>query len=215
VTPARATESADPDSARWLRSLRAGGAEQEAALGRLHTLLLKVAHAEVRRRRPQHRIDGPELDDLAHQAAGDALVAITAKLDRFRGDSRFTTWALKFVILEVSKALGRHYWRRPGSERMDEDWDRLPDRFGFDVHEQVEWQELLGALRRAIDDDLTDRQRRIFVAIVLNGVPLDALVIELGTNRNAIYKVLFDARRKLRTALVAGGHLPPDTVTPT
>ena len=71
-----------------------------------------------------------------------------------------------------------------------------------------------GALHRAVDEVLTDRQREIFVAIVLNGVPLDALVAELGTNRNAIYKMLFDARRKLRAALVANGHLDTETQRP-
>jgi RNA polymerase sigma-70 factor (ECF subfamily) len=92
-----------------------------------------------------------------------------------------------------------------------EDWDRLPDRFGFDPAQESESREFVIAVRRAVDDTLTERQRRIFVAIVVNGVPLDALVVELGTNRNAIYKTLFDARRKLRAALVANGYIDPST----
>ena len=88
-----------------------------------------------------------------------------------------------------------------------EDWDRLPDRFGFDPAHQAEWRDLLAALRRAVATELTPRQREVFVAIVLNEVPLDTLVAELGSNRNAVYKVLFDARRKLRAALAAGGYL--------
>jgi RNA polymerase sigma-70 factor (ECF subfamily) len=91
-------------------------------------------------------------------------------------------------------------------------WDRLPDRFGFDPARQAEWRDLLAALRRAVDAELTPRQREVFVAIVLNDVPLDALVAELGSNRNAIYKMLFDARRKLRTALAANGYLGHDTL---
>jgi RNA polymerase sigma-70 factor (ECF subfamily) len=91
-----------------------------------------------------------------------------------------------------------------------EDWDRLPDRFGLDPGEQAQWHDLLGALRRAVEQELTDRQRQVFVAIVVNAVPLDALVIELGSNRNAIYKVMFDARRKLRAALAANGYLDID-----
>jgi RNA polymerase sigma-70 factor (ECF subfamily) len=89
----------------------------------------------------------------------------------------------------------------------EEDWDRLPDRFGLDPAEASEWGALVTALRAAVDRDLTAHQRRIFVAIVLNGVPLDALVAELGSNRNAIYKALFDARRKLRASLVDNGLL--------
>jgi RNA polymerase sigma-70 factor (ECF subfamily) len=124
--------------------------------------------------------------------------------------SRFTTWACKFVILEVSAKIGRHFWRNPGVRLEAEDWDQLPGRFGFDPAAEAEWRDLLAALRRAVDEELTARQRRVFVAIVLNDVPLDTLVIELDSNRNAIYKTMFDARRKLRAALVANGYLRDD-----
>ena len=183
------------------------GPAREAALARLHEMLVRIARGEVGRRAPRLRLAGPELDDLAYQAAADALIAITGKLGQFRGESRFTTWAYKFVIFEVSAKIGRHFWRHPDVRLDAEDWDRLPDRFGFDPAHEAEWRDLLAALRRAVDDELTARQRRIFVAIVLNGVPLDALVIELASNRNAIYKTLFDARRKLRAALAANGYV--------
>jgi RNA polymerase sigma-70 factor (ECF subfamily) len=91
-----------------------------------------------------------------------------------------------------------------------EDWDRLPASFGFDPAQEAEWRDLLAALRRAVDEELTARQRRVFVALVLTGVPLDALVIELASSRNAIYKTMFDARRKLRAALAANGYLHDD-----
>src|SRR5215469_12983650 len=201
----------DPESAGWLSALTGIGAEREAALERLHGLLVRIACGEVRRRGPRLQITGPELDDLAYQAAADALVAITSKLGQFRGESRFTTWAYKFVIFEVSAKVGRHFWRNPGVRLDAEDWDRLPDRFGFDPAQQAEWHDLLGALRRAVNQELTARQRKIFVAIVLNAVPLDALVVELGSNRNAIYKALFDARRKLRAVLAANGYVSDDT----
>ena len=86
----------------------------------------------------------------------------------------------------------------------------MPARFGFDPAQEAEWRDLLVALRRAVDEELTARQRSVFVAIVLNGVPLDALLIELASNRNAIYKTLFDARRKLRAALAANGYIGED-----
>jgi len=200
----------DPDSAEWLRALAGTGPQRETALARLHELLVRIAWAEAGRRAPRLRLAGPELDDLAHQAAADALIAITAKLGQFRGESRFTTWACKFVIVEVSAKIGRHFWRHPGVRLGAEDWDRLPGRFGFDPAEEAEWRDLLAALRRAVDEELTARQRRVFVALVLDGMPLDALVVELGSNRNAIYKTMFDARRKLRAALVANGYLRDD-----
>ncbi len=205
----------DAESAAWLRQLGSTGPQREAALARLHDLLVRIAHGEVRRRAPRLRIAGPELEDLAYQAAADALVAITGKIGQFRGESRFTTWAYKFVIFEVSAKIGRHFWRHPAVPLDAEDWDRLPDRFGFDPAQQAEWLDLLAALRRAVNEDLTPRQREVFVAIVLNDVPLDALVLELASNRNAIYKVLFDARRKLRAALDAGGYLHAGPARPT
>ena len=170
----------DADSAEWLRVLADAGPRREAALARLHELLLRIARGEVRRRGPRLQITGPELDDLAHQAAADALIAITGKIGQFRGESRFTTWAYKFVIFEVSAKIGRHFWRHPSVPFDAEDWDRLPGRFGFDPAQEAEWRDLLAALRRAVDERLTARQRRVFVAIVLNGVPLDTLVLEMA-----------------------------------
>jgi len=208
--PPAAMPRLDPDSAGWLQMLAGTGPAREAALARLHEMLVRIARGEVGRRAPRLQLTGPELDDLAHQAAGDALIAITGKLGQFRGESRFTTWAYKFVIFEVSAKIGRHFWRHPDVRLDAEDWDRLPARFGFDPAEETEWRDLLAALRRAVDEELTARQRRVFVAIVLNGVPLDALVIELASNRNAIYKTLFDARRKLRAALAANGYIGED-----
>lgn len=191
-----------------MQGLRSTAPERESALARLHGLLLRAARHEVHRRGESLQLRGPELEDLANQAADDALMAITMKVDGFRGESRFTTWAYKFVMFEVSTKLARHFWRTTTVPLEQEDWDRLPDRLGVQPHERAEWRELLAALRRAVEDDLTDHQRRVFVAIALNGVPMDAVALELGANRNAIYKALFDARRKLRASLAANGYLP-------
>jgi RNA polymerase sigma-70 factor, ECF subfamily len=208
---AASARTMDPESAEWVRRLAASGRECDAAKADLHALLLRFARSQANRRAPRFHVTGPEIDDLAHQATADALLAITAKVSDFRGESRFTTWAFKFVLLEVSSKLGRHFWREAAPAYDAEDWDRLPARFGLDPAQESEWRDLMAGLRQAIDATLTDHQRRLFVAIVLNGVPLDALVEKLGTNRNAIYKALFDARRKLRVALVANGYLDDST----
>ena len=197
----------DDETAQWLLALGGAGPVRELALARLHDLLLRIARAELGRRAGRHAITGPELDDLAHQSADDALLAVTAKLGQFRGESRFTTWAYKFVVLEVSSKLGRHFWQRPAVVFDAADWDQLPDRFGTSPADHAERQDLAAALRRAVEEELTERQRRVFVAIVVHGVPLDALVVQLGSSRNAIYKTMFDARRKLRAALAAKGYL--------
>jgi RNA polymerase sigma-70 factor (ECF subfamily) len=197
----------DPESRRWLKTLDEGSPSRDEALAELHQLLLRAAHAELGRRRGRHPLAGPELEDLAHQAAHDAMLGIVNKLGQFRGESRFTTWAYKFVILEVSSKLGRHFWQRPTVRLEGAEWDRLPDRFGVSPHDHAAQAELVTALRRAVSDELTEHQRRVFVALVVDGVPLEALAIELGSNRNAIYKTMFDARRKLRAALVTNGHM--------
>ncbi|MGH2936607.1 MAG: sigma-70 family RNA polymerase sigma factor [Solirubrobacterales bacterium] len=195
----------DSESAVWLAEL--GGSEREDAARRLHEWLLRITRGEVNRRRSRLGFGGPELEDVAMQAASDATIAVLGKLDDFRGESRFTTWAAKFAILEVSNKVGRHQWRRDTVHLDPEAWDRMPERFGLGPGREAETRELLAALRAAVETELTERQRRVFEAIVMNEVPLDVLVVELDSNRNAIYKMLFDARRKLRMALVANGYL--------
>lgn len=197
----------DAESREWLRLLDAGacGADRRIAIERLHDVLLRVARREVRRRHTA--IAGTELDDIAQQAASDATLSILGKLDSFRGESRFTTWAYKFVILEVSNKLGRHYWRNPPVALDTEEWNRLPERFGIDPSEHAEAAELSAAIRHAVEATLTERQRQMFVAIVVQGIPLDALVDKLGVSRNAVYKTIFDARRKIREFLVTNQYL--------
>jgi hypothetical protein len=102
-----ANTTLDDESESWLRDLSASGARRAIGQRRLHELLLRVAQHELNRRAPRTLVTGPEADDLTHQAAADAMVAILAKLPTFRGESRLTTWAYRFVILEVSTKLGR------------------------------------------------------------------------------------------------------------
>jgi RNA polymerase sigma-70 factor (ECF subfamily) len=196
----------DTESARWVDRLSAQGRARELAVRDLHDLLLRAARREVRRRGAGTAVSGRELDDLATQAADDATYAVLGKVDQFRGESRFTTWAYRFVVLEVSHKIGRHFWRQPRAELTEEDWNRLPDRLGAPPDHVAEVRELSRAVRRAVDD-LTDHQRRIFEAAVLQGVPLEALAVRHDTTRNALYKTLFDARRKIRAHLVANGYL--------
>jgi RNA polymerase sigma-70 factor (ECF subfamily) len=199
----------DPDSAEWLASLRSAGRKQDRAHRRLHDLCIRAARTEVNRRRGRIRISGPELEDLAEQAAADAMVAVIAKLETFRGESRFTTWVYKFVIFEVSTKIGRHFSRHETVAFEPEEWERLETDPDDDPAASGERRELVRQLRRAIEEDLTPHQHRIFEAVVLQGIPLDQLAVELDTNRNALYKTVFDARRKLRVALAANGYLDP------
>jgi RNA polymerase sigma-70 factor (ECF subfamily) len=194
----------DEASRRWVECLRRDHPRHHETVEKLHGALRRAALHELHRRRGP--LSGPEFEDVAQQCADDAVVNVLAKLDEFRGLSRFTTWAYKFVIFEVSSKLARHAWQRhpPSAEELT--FEQLPDALATSPGEQAERREQLAALTRAIERDLTPRQREVFTAIALNDVAIDVLALQLGTNRNALYKNLFDARRKLRACLAQAGH---------
>jgi RNA polymerase sigma-70 factor (ECF subfamily) len=208
-TSAAVARSAAGDAAsrRWVEHLHRDHPRHDQAAARLHDVLQRAAHHELHRRRGRlDGLSGPELDDVAQQCADDAMVKILARLDDFEGRSRFTTWAYKFVIFEVSGKVARHAWQRHPPSAQELTWEHLPDRLAPRPGEQAERREQLSALTTAIREDLTPRQREVFVAIALNDVPIDVLAVQLQSNRNALYKNLFDARRTLRASLAAAGH---------
>lgn len=173
--------------------------------------MLRVARREAARRSGPPRPGGPDPDDLAGRAVADALRAITADLGAIHGDSRFTTWAAKYAVAAVAAAAARAGARRyeaPGQQADDSGWGRLPGRLGLAPRERTGWDEFAAALRRAVEEDLSDEQRRVFMAVTLDGVGAAVLATGLGSSRGAIYKALFDARRRLRARLAADGHDP-------
>ena len=207
VEPARTAAASpslpllDDESRAWLRDLRSAGTAKDEAVAKLHALLLKAARFEVGRRRAAlPYVRGDDFDDLAVQAADDALVSILARLDDFRGLSRFTTWAYKFALLEAAVKLRKRAWQGREVPLEPESWDVISNvAAGPEV--EAEQGELLAAIKDAIDEILTPHQRLVLVSLALNGVPIDVLADRLGTTRGALYKTLHDARRKLRAHL--------------
>jgi len=199
----------DVESSAWLRRLRGDGPERERALSDLRALLLRAARFEVNRRRAAmaQALAGDE-DDIAQQSADDALVAILSKLDHFRGDSRFTTWAYKFALLEAAVKVRRRAWQEREISLEPEHWNLIGDHRAT-PEETVQTGELVQAVRDAIEHELTPHQREILIAITINDVPIDVLAERLNTNRGALYKTLHDARRKLRARLCAQGFNLP------
>jgi RNA polymerase sigma-70 factor, ECF subfamily len=189
----------------WVDALRDEGPRRDAAIARLHELLLRAARFEVNRRQATlPHLRGGSLDDLAVQSADDALVAVLAKLDDFRGDSRFTTWAYKFALLEAAVRLRRLSWQGREVPLEPAAWERL-DAGPSSPQAGAETHELLAAVRGAIDTELTPHQREVLVAVALNEVPIDVLADRLGSTRGALYKTLHDARQKLRRHLADQG----------
>jgi RNA polymerase sigma-70 factor, ECF subfamily len=190
----------DVASREWLRSLRAGGPTRDETVERLHALLLRAARYEAARRWRHMPHVRDELEEIAHEAAGDALISVLARLDDFRGESRFTTWAYKFAVLETAVKLRKRAWQGRELPLEPEAWDLFASAT-FAPDAAVEQSELLSALQTAVADVLTPHQRQVFVAVVLNGVPIDVMADRLDTTRGALYKTLHDARRKLREQL--------------
>jgi RNA polymerase sigma-70 factor (ECF subfamily) len=205
VTPSR-MESRPPaaagDDAAWIVALRR---RDGAAILRLHELLVRAARFEVSRRRASLSfVRGEELDDLAMQAADDALVAVLAKLDDFREASRFTTWVYKFALLEAGVRVRRRAWQNREVVLDAEAWKGFAEAAdGPDV--AAERRELLSAIGECIGGELTPHQRQVLVALAIDGVPIDVLAERLATTRGALYKTLHDARRRLRRRLVERG----------
>jgi RNA polymerase sigma-70 factor, ECF subfamily len=197
--------AAAPPGEEWHLDLNAEGIRGEDAVARLHGLLLRAARFEVFRRAgslPQ--LSAVELDELAQDAADDAAVSVLRRLDDFRGESSFRTWAYKFALLEASMKVRRRVWRDREVTLEPEQWESLAH-LGPGPDDDAESAALLEAVREGIRTALTPRQRQVLVSAVLEGVPIDVLAERLGSNRNALYKVLHDARRRLRDHVAAAG----------
>lgn len=196
----------DTESRAWLETLRAGAPRRAEAMAELHSLLLRAARFEVARRRVfMPHVDSAELDDLAIQSADDALVLILAKLDEFRGNSRFTTWAYKFALLEAAVKLRRRPWQEREIPVEPATWAEFTA-LAQSPEDNVVNSELLTAVIQAIRSELTPHQREVLVAVAVGGVPIDVLAERLGSSRGALYKTIHDARQKLRRKLAADGH---------
>jgi RNA polymerase sigma-70 factor (ECF subfamily) len=195
----------DAESRAWVLGLRAEGARRDETSRRLHEMLLRAARFEINRRRAFHpHLRGGDLDDLAHQAADDALFAILGKLDGYRGESRFTTWAYKFALLEAAVKLRRRAWQGREVPLEPEHWSVIASRAESPASE-AESHELLGSIGAAIETELSPHQREVLVAVALNDVPIDVLAERLNTTRGALYKTIHDARKRLRSHLADAG----------
>ena len=195
----------DSASRRWLDRLAGDGTERDDAIAELHELLLRAARFEVNRRSARHpHLRGGEEGDIAQQSADDALMAVLRKLDDFRGESRFTTWAYKFALYEAAANIRRRAWQGRELPIEADAWQRVGDARSGPARD-AETKDLLAAIRQEIESSLSPRQREVLIALALNEVPIDVLAERLNTTRGALYKSLHDARKSLRSALAKRG----------
>jgi RNA polymerase sigma-70 factor (ECF subfamily) len=183
-------------------------------MSKLHQMMLRASRHQVWRMRSSLAGVGNErLEEIANQAADEAMMAVLTKLSTFQGRSRFTTWAYKFAILQSATEVRRYAWQNREVELND----AAPImEAGPSPASYAEASDLVSAVRLAIDAALTPHQRRVTIALLVDDIPIDVLAQRLGTNRNALYKTVHEARSRLRAHLIDSGHLastPPQAGT--
>jgi RNA polymerase sigma-70 factor, ECF subfamily len=190
----------------WLRALRASGVEQEEALKDLRQKFLHIFRTYLGKSQGDRRaLSSEEARQLAEDCAQEALLKIQDKLGSFRGESQFTTWATTVAIRVLLQELRRRRWKDL-SLRYSHIGDHPPDwpiddPKSQDPERALQQDEVWQIVKRIIEEELTARQRYVLVANVFQGMPLDLIADRLGTNRDNVYKVLHDARKKLQRCL--------------
>ena len=196
------------DDQQWLEGLSGTGALHERTCEELHEILFRAARREARQRGLGLRVAGPDLDDLACQAASDALLLVIGKVGDFRGESRFTTWATRFVVYQVTAKLTQHVRRRRSSASLPpEAWEELPAAHTSPDLE-AEARDLARVVLQGVDAHLTAGQRTVLLGLARGATPA-ALAGELELNANAVHQTMFRARRRLRHHLISQGYLAP------
>jgi RNA polymerase sigma-70 factor, ECF subfamily len=194
----------------WLRALRADGIEQEDALKDLRERLLigmRAYLADDRGYRSALALE--DTREIVEDCAQEALLIIRQKIDAFRGESRFTTWATTIAIRLLLGELRRRKWKQVSIEysKIGHNFPDRPIEALESANPEIALQqdEVWSLLKRIVEKDLTSRQRFVLIASAFQGMPLDLIADRLGTNRDNVYKILHDARKKLKRCLTKRG----------
>lgn len=196
----------------WLRELQSKDAEQAAAIADLRAMLLRAALYSLNHiNAGLGHLGRDEIEQLAEDCAQDALLAVLKHLREFRGDSRFTTWAYKFAVNFALVTARRERGKNVSLDTLLEnsdlpEWPIKEERAANNPDRAAQQEEIWATMREVIEREMTERQWQAIKAIIFDDVPMDELVRHWKTNRNAIYKLLHDARRKLKSHLEARGY---------
>jgi RNA polymerase sigma-70 factor (ECF subfamily) len=196
----------------WLQQLTTNGSDRDAAISDLRELLLRAALYFFSRNLGDFQgVGQEEILQRAEDCAQDALIAVLDHLSDFRGDSKFTTWAYKFAINIAMVSARRERWKWVSLDALAADEGNSIDKLLQDIsavippEQSVLQSEVQRIIQDVISNDLTGKQRQVLVLMLIHDVPLDEVVRHFGSNRNAVYKLLHDARRKLKSSLAANG----------
>lgn len=200
-----------PADDEWVGRLSATGAVRDQAVQHLHAVMLRATRHRVSRMPEAVDLGAVRREEIAHAAADEATLSALGRLETFEGRSRFTTWAYKFGILSAGVEMRRAVWR--DRDVRLHDVSEPTERPATSPESWAEGHDLARAVADAMSNVLTEHQRRVAVALLVDGVPIDVLADRIGSNRNAVYKTLHDARRRLRAHLEDQGYTPEGTTT--
>jgi RNA polymerase sigma-70 factor (ECF subfamily) len=197
----------------WLQDLNSSGMSRDAAIADLREILLRATLYFFSRNLGDFGgLSHDEILQRAEDSTQEALIAVMNHLQEFRGDSKFSTWVYKFAINMALKAARRERWRGVSLDELYDteagafsEWLMWGESGGTAPEKSAVQDELREIIRNVIENDLTDKQRYVLLLIVFKEIPMDEVVRHLGSNRNAVYKLLHDARRKLKSSLQARG----------
>ncbi len=198
----------------WVSELRLAGPAREAALADLRTIIVSGLRFAL-----TNWLDtnGPAFDSLAEDVAQETLLKVLAHLDSFEGRSRFTTWTHKIAVRVALTELRRRRWKDVSLDNLleTEQGEANPDMArdsGPGPETMAERTEILSRLQHMLDEELTEKQRRALLVASTSDLPLEEVARRLGTERNALYKLLHDARLKLKRRLARDGLSPAEVM---
>ncbi len=204
------TDARDNDA--WLMDLRAGGAQRDAALADLRALLLRALPQGLSRLLSP---ENPEFESLVEDTTQETLLRVLDSLDTFEGRSQFSTWVYKIAVRVALNELRRRRWRDVSLDGLEDNEaeDSAPRQFASSEpgpESVVERADILQRIQQILAEELTERQRAAMHAINILDVPMEEVARRMGTNRNALYKLLHDARLRLKRRLEREGLSPKE-----
>ncbi len=201
------------DNKTWLTDLRAEGAQKEAALDDLHAILLRILPAALSRWLPS---TSSHFESFIEDMAQETLLRVVDRLDSFQGRSKFTTWVYKIGVNIGLGELRLRKWKEVSLDGLEESNhpDEMPsERFASEMPSpegMLERKNVIDMVQRVMKEELTPHQHQVMMAVAVQGVPLGVVAERLGSNKNALYKLMHDARLRLKRRLEREGLSPAD-----
>ncbi|MGH2581628.1 MAG: RNA polymerase sigma factor [Anaerolineales bacterium] len=200
------------DNAAWVSDLRVPGDLRESALADLRTLLARSLPRGLSRWLSP---GNPEFSDLIEDTIQDTLMRVIDQLDKFEGKGQFTNWAYKIAVRIALNELRRRKWRDVSLDYLQEETEDQGAAFQFPSEDPLPdvslgQKEVMVQIEAIINEALTAKQRRVMTAVIIQGVPMEEVARRMGSNRNAIYKLLHDARQKIKSSLEKDGLRPEE-----